>query len=133
MAFYTILAMDLGALMCICHLLTPFNEFSLRNYLSVGFWILFVAAAEWGCNYLLRRQKISVGFGTFLLGATIWIIADWFIFHPAKESIGILWSSSRLSRRTCQRKNNGNSATKVNPKRKKCLKDLIIWITGKKP
>ena len=47
------------------------------------------------CNsylYMLRRQKIAVGFGTFLLGAIIWIIADLFMFYAAKEIIRVLWT-----------------------------------------
>jgi len=92
MVFYTILAMNLGALMCACHLLYPFSQFELRDYLSVVAWILLVAAAEWGCNYFLRKRKIGTGFGTFLTGALIWIVADWFMFHHSGGFLRTLWT-----------------------------------------
>ena len=80
MTLYASLALNLGALMCICHMLLPGDGFAIEPYLLAGAWILLMAIVEWGVGKLLRRQKIAVGFGTFLTGALIWIASDLLIF-----------------------------------------------------
>ena len=92
MVFYAILALNLGGLMCLCHELAPFTQSAMPDYLAAGAWILMVAAAEWGCNLLLSKRKIAIGFGSFLSGALIWIASDWFIFHTSKALFQVLWT-----------------------------------------
>ena len=93
MTLYASLALNLGALMCICHLLLPGNGFALEPYLLAGAWILLIALVEWAVGRLLRRQRITLGFGSFLTGALIWIASDLLIFTAAATRfLFILWT-----------------------------------------
>lgn len=83
MTLYASLALNLGALMCICHMLLPSGGFAPEPYLLAGAWILMIAIVEWAVGKLLQKQKIALGFGTFMTGALIWIASDLLIFTVA--------------------------------------------------